>query len=119
MGYHSNVLIRSFQKNKTGIAIMTGSAVLTAFGQYLWKFSGGSRLLPMFAGFVLYGMGALLMITAFRFGSFSVLHPVQSLSYVFALLIGYFLLNEAISPEKVAGLALILFGVTMIGVGDE
>ena len=119
MGNYSNVLLRSLAKNRIGIAIMTGSAVLTAFGQFLWKLSDGSRLLPMLAGFVLYGMGALLMITAFRFGSFSVLHPVQSLSYVFALLIGYFLLNEAISPEKVAGLALILFGVTMIGVGDE
>lgn len=113
------VLKRSLQKNRIGILIMVFSAALSAFGQYFWKLSDAHSLLPVLIGFVLYGLGAVLMIIAFKFGSFSVLHPVQSLSYIFALLIGFFLLGESIGPTKVIGLALVMLGVVMIGVGDE
>lgn len=112
-------LTHSLHKNRTGILIMVFSAALSAFGQYFWKLSDAHSLLPMFIGFVLYGVGAVLMIVAFQFGSFSVLHPMQSLSYVFALLIGFFLLGESIGPTKIMGLVLVMLGVVMIGAGDE
>lgn len=114
-----NSLTYSLKKNKTGMAIMVLSAILSSFGQYLWKASAAHNILLLIGGFALYGLGALCMIMAFRFGSFSVLHPMQSLGYVFAIFIGLFLLNEAITPQKMAGLLFILFGVVMIGVGDE
>jgi drug/metabolite transporter (DMT)-like permease len=104
--------------------IMLLSAFSTSLGQYFWKISHSSsdlrvELTLLFVGFLFYGVGALCMIIAFKFGSFSVLHPMQSVSYIFALLIGYFALNECITPFKMAGLLFILFGVFMIGVGDE
>lgn len=109
----------SLRKNKIGMAIMILSALVTSLGQYFWKISRGSDLLILCIGFVFYGIGALCMITAFRFGSFSVLHPMQSLGYIFATAIGYFALGEAVTAPKLAGLLFILFGVFMIGVGDE
>ena len=109
----------SIQKNKYGMMIMTCSALCTAFGQYFWKLSQGSNLLIMFIGFVFYGFGALTMILAFRFGSLSVLHPMLSLGFVFGLVIGVLLLHEALDVNKIVGLIFILFGVTMLGVGDE
>jgi drug/metabolite transporter (DMT)-like permease len=109
----------SFRKNKYGMMIMVLSAVCTSFGQYFWKISKGSDLIAIFVGFVLYGTGALLMITAFKFGSFSVLHPMLSLGYIFALFIGYYMLGDAIRQTEIIGLVFILFGVTMIGAGDE
>ena len=114
-----NSLLYSVKKNRTGMIIMVLSALTSAFGQYFWKISGGKDLLLLFIGFAFYGLGALCMITAFKYGSFSVLHPMQSLSYIFALIIGYFMLNEAVTPQKAAGLLIIFFGVVMIGVGDE
>jgi len=118
-----NSLTLSIKKNKTGMLIMVLSALTSSMGQYFWKISHGQvlsiHLLLLVIGFVFYGIGALCMISAFRFGSFSVLHPMQSLSYIFALLIGYFLLCEAITPQKIIGLLFIFFGVVMIGVGDE
>lgn len=104
---------------KAGIPLMVLSAVCTSFGQYFWKISSGSNPLYLLAGFFLYGVGSVLMITAFRFGSFSVLHPMLSLGYAFALLIGFFFLGETVSPVKIAALLLILFGVAMIGKSDE
>lgn len=112
-------VVKSLQKNKYGMMIMVFSALCTSFGQYFWKISGGSNLFLIFIGFALYGMGALFMIVAFKFGSFSVLHPMLSLGYIFAIIIGYFLLNDAIRTTEIIGLVFILFGVVMIGVGDE
>ncbi|HEX3027374.1 MAG TPA: EamA family transporter [Clostridia bacterium] len=117
-----NSLTASIRKNKTGMLIMVFSALFSSFGQFLWKefeHTGGGHYLFLLAGFALYGLGAVCMIAAFRFGSFSVLHPMQSLSYIFALIIGFAFLNEAITATKAVGLAIILFGVVMIGVGDE
>ncbi|MEG6570989.1 EamA family transporter [[Clostridium] cellulosi] len=118
-GIRLNRLISSINKNKTGMLIMVFSALASAFGQYFWKLAGTNNLLLLLVGFALYGIGALCMITAFRFGSFSVLHPMQTLGYVFALFIGLFFLNEALTPQKAIGVLFILFGVAMIGVGDE
>ncbi len=118
---------------------MVVSALVSALGQYFWKLAGpnsaalvhtraglavlgaaqGHALLFVLLGFVLYGLGAVCMIAAFRFGSFSVLHPMQSLGYVFAYVIGYFLLGEAVTPKSVLGLCCILLGVFWIGAGDE
>ena len=116
-------IINSLRKNKVGIIIMVFSAFATAIGQYCWKISHlqslNYQLIFLLIGFICYGFGALCMIVAFKFGSFSVLHPMQSLGYVFAVIIGYFMLNEAITTTKLIGLLFILFGVTMIGAGDE
>lgn len=115
----SNKLSLSLQKNKYGMMLITLSAVCTTFGQLFWKLSAASNLWLMFIGFVFYGFGALLMVIAFKFGSFSVIHPMLSLGYIFAMIIGFFYLKEAINFPKIAGLILILFGVIMIGIGDE
>lgn len=115
----NNRFAASLQKNKVGMTIMIVSAACTAFGQYFWKSSHGSNLLLMFIGFVFYGFGALAMILAFRYGSFSVLHPMLSLGYVFGMVISVSLLGETIDAYKIIGLLFILFGVTMVGVGDE
>lgn len=112
-------LLESLRKNKIGIIMIITSAVITAFGQYFWKISEGSKILELLIGFNLYGVGAILMIIAFKFGSLSVLHPMMSIGYVVALFIGYFLLGENITILKVIAIIFILIGVTLMGVGDE
>ena len=59
------------------------------------------------------------MIIAFKFGSLSVLHPMMSIGYIIALLIGYFLLDEDITKFKIIAIIFILIGVVLMGVGDE
>lgn len=115
----SNNLSLSLQKNKYGMMLITLSAVCTTFGQLFWKLSAASNLWLMLLGFVFYGFGALLMVAAFKFGSFSVIHPMLSLGYIFAMIIGYSFLKETVNLPKIAGLLFILFGVIMIGIGDE
>ena len=65
---------------------------VTAAGQLLFKF-GLNRLVltpiemimnyPLILGFLFYGLGAVLLIIALKYGELSVLYPVISLSFVF------------------------------------
>ena len=101
-----------------GILLMIFAAVSTATGQLLWKMSDAILDLHMLGGFMLYGMGAVLMTAAFRFGKLSVLHPLLSLGYVIAIFYGALFLNEAITLNISIGTLLILIGVIVIG-GDS
>lgn len=110
--------IDSIKKNSKGILLIIFASLLTAIGQLLWKLSNGQELKYLVIGFMLYGIGAVVMIIAFRFGSLSVLHPMLSFGYVFAIFLGYFVLKESISIMSYAGILTIIFGVILIGGGD-
>ena len=101
----------SFQKNKTGILLMVLSSLCVCTGQLFWKLSAAQGMPALLAGFVLYGAGALLMLTAYRFGSLSVLQPVLSLNYVLSLVLAALVLDEKITVLKCAGVILIIAGV--------
>ncbi|MDE7310779.1 MAG: EamA family transporter [Eubacterium sp.] len=108
----------SFEKNKKGILFMIVAAVFACVGQLLWKLSVTNGMLYLLLGFGLYGLGALLMLIAYRYGSVSVLQPMLSTNYVLSAVLGFFVLKEAITPLKVAGIVIITSGVVLIGGGD-
>ncbi len=109
----------SIMKNYKGILLIVFSAVLTSFGQLCWKLSSGEINIYFIVGFALYGLGALVMIVAFKFGSLSVIHPFMCSSYIFAFLWGYLILDESISMLKIIGAIVLIAGVMFIGGGDE
>lgn len=99
-----------------GIILMMASAFFTANGQLLWKFALSSgNMLKIVMGFGLYGIGALLMIMAYKFGELSVLYPIMCVSYIFAIINGYLFLGESISPRKLIGILIIIAGVSLLG----
>lgn len=97
------------------IVLISISALLTSFGQFFWKMSNCNNILLLITGFLLYGLGAISMIYAFKFGELSKTQPILSISYVFSLIIGYSFLNEPINLLKIIGIILILTGVIIIG----
>ena len=58
-------MIESIRKNKKGILMMIVSSICACVGQLLWKLSAVEGIMMMLAGFVLYGIGALVMIAAY------------------------------------------------------
>jgi len=108
----------SFEKNKKGILLMLIAAVFACVGQLLWKLSVTNGILYMLLGFGMYGLGALLMLIAYRFGSVSVLQPMLSTNYVLSAVLGFLVLQEKISVLKVTGIVIITSGVILIGGGD-
>ena len=82
-------MLESFRKNKKGILLMLISSICVCVGQLLWKLSATQGIIIMLSGFCFYGLGAVVMIIAYKFGKLSVLQPMLSLNYVLSLILGY------------------------------
>ena len=112
-------MIESFRSNKKGILMMVASSVFVSFGQMFWKMFHTEGLWAFILGLVLYAGGALIMIVAYKYGKLSVLQPMLCLSYVFAIFIGIFILQETMTLFRLAGIIVVVFGVIMIAGGDR
>lgn len=125
-------MIESLKKNGKGIILLLISAFSLALGQLLWKkplenvdiplvlasgFSGiWSLFLKVLPGFIVYAIGAVVMTIGFGYGELSVLQPINSMSYVFALILSaIFVPTESISVITVIGVFVVIAGVIVIG----
>ncbi|PEG28505.1 hypothetical protein CQ395_03055 [Clostridium neonatale] len=95
------------------------SSICVCVGQLLWKISAEEGILFLIFGFALYGIGAFIMIIAYKFGSLSVLQPMLSLNYVLSIILAHTILKEDITLLKVIGVLIIILGVILIGGGDK
>ena len=95
------------------------SSFCVCLGQLFWKLSVDNNILYLIIGFGLYGIGALLMLYAYKFGSLSVLQPMLSANYVFTIILATTILKEEINLVKIIGILIIIIGVILIGGGDE
>ncbi len=112
-------MIESLRKNKHGILLMCLSSICVCIGQLLWKLSAEQGIVLLMFGFIFYGIGAIIMIIAYKYGSLSVLQPVLSLNYAFSIILASVMLHEHISLLKAFGVLIIITGVILIAGGDE
>lgn len=112
-------MIESVQKNKKGILLMICSSICACVGQLLWKMSATYGLFVMLLGFVFYGVGALIMIRAYKYGKLSVLQPILSMNYVLSIVLAAVVLKENIAWVKCLGVIIIIIGVVFVAGGDE
>ena len=125
-------MIESLKKNGKGIILLLISAFSLALGQLLWKkpleyvdiplvlasgFSGiWSLFLKVLPGFIVYAIGAVVMTIGLGYGELSVFQPINSMSYVFALILSaIFVPTESISVITVIGVFVVIAGVIVIG----
>ena len=111
-------MLKSILKNKKGIILMLLSSICVCIGQLLWKLSTSGNII-LLLGFFFYGIGALIMIIAYRFGELSVLQPMLSLNYVLSILLAVTILKEEITILKFIGVLVIIAGVVIIAGGDN
>lgn len=110
----------SLKSNGKGISIMIVASFFTSVGQLLWKLYQQNENFGLLAlGFLFYGAGAITMIVAFKFGKYSVIHPVMCTSYIFAIFFGGTILKEYVSFQQILGILSMILGVVFIGGGDE
>jgi drug/metabolite transporter (DMT)-like permease len=69
----------------------------------------------LWAGLACYGASTVLLVAALRDGALSLLYPVISLTYVWVILMSYFVFHEALNAWKLAGVVMICLGVTLLG----
>ena len=116
------LMLANLRKNLKGILLMLLCALALTMGQFVWKLDAVSteqKLMYIALGLCIYGCGAIVMITAYRFGSISVLQPVNSVGYIYALIIGAVFFGETVSFSKALGVVLIIAGVILLAGGDE
>lgn len=112
-------MLKSILKNKKGIILMLLSSICVCIGQLLWKLSSSGNVILLISGFFFYGIGALIMIAAYRFGELSILQPMLSLNYVLSILLAVTILKEEITILKFIGVLVIIAGVVIIAGGDN
>jgi drug/metabolite transporter (DMT)-like permease len=75
----------------------------------------GILLTPeLIAGLTCYAFGAIAYILLLTRVKLSIAAPSVALSYVFAVILGYFLFHETIPVSRVVGLGLIVGGVILV-----
>lgn len=70
---------------------------------------------PLIIGYTLHGCNAMLLILALRYGHLSLLYPLYALSYIWVNLLSLYFFHEDMNGWKVAGIALIMAGVAVLG----
>ena len=98
--------------------------VMTMFGSvaslFLKKASGLNSLIDMlnninlYIGGFLYVSSAILNIWLLKILDYSVILPLTSLTYIWTMVLSYFILKEKITVKKIAGVCLILVGAIII-----
>ena len=73
----------------------------------------------LFTGYALYGFNTLLLAVALKDGELSILMPVIALTYVWVTVLCVVLLHESMNPLKFAGIATIVCGVAILGMGSK
>ena len=68
-------------------------------------------------GLALYGIATVLWLGVLSCVELSQVFPFVGLSFVLAAVLGYFVFAEAVSAMRVAGIALIVAGVVLVGRG--
>lgn len=121
------------QKRRQAVLIIIAGTFLVAVAQMLIK-TGANRLghanligtaigiltiPPLFAGYCLYGIFAVMMVYALRHGELSVLFPLISLGFVWVAVLSVLIFHEAMSPLKGVGIAIIVCGVATLGRGGS
>ncbi|MBI2140145.1 EamA family transporter [Candidatus Woesearchaeota archaeon] len=79
--------------------------------------SGIFRNFHLLFGVFLYGAGTAFFIPALKGGELSVLYPLVSTTYIWVSLWSVIILKEKMNAMKWAGIAVIILGVSLIGIG--
>jgi drug/metabolite transporter (DMT)-like permease len=114
---------------RRSVLLVFGCTALGAAAQIFMKL-GANRLvhpglmgmatnLPLLSGLVLYGLSTVLLVLALKDGELSLLYPVIALTYVWVTLLSLVLLHDKPDPYKLAGIAIIVVGVSVLGWGGK
>ena len=98
---------------------MIFSSFCVCIGQLFWKISIDKNLIYLLIGFLLYGIGALFMIVAYKYGELSILQPILSSNYIFTIIFGSIVLHEKILVKDFIGIFIIIIGVILISGGEN
>jgi len=108
------------------VAMVVFATIAGAFGPILLKKGAKDfnlnpikqlRNYNMLGGIAIYAFATLFFIPALKGGELSVLYPIVSLAYIWTTLLAIKFLGEKMNLMKWMGIAIIILGVSLIGLG--
>ncbi|MBU0762829.1 MAG: EamA family transporter [Candidatus Altiarchaeota archaeon] len=108
-------------------ALVLGAALIGSFGSLYFKKAADKlhrsplaiiKNMDLWIGLFIYGTSTILYIIAIKGGELSVLFPLVSTGYIWVCLLSVKYLGEKMNKTKWAGIAAIVFGVILIGLGS-
>jgi len=100
---------------KTLVMILLLSTFLGSLGQFFFKLGLATFAGYVALGLVVYGLSTLIYLYILGRMHLSWTYGVGGLSYIFASLMGLFLLGEQISPLRWLGIVVIAIGTALVG----
>ncbi|HUI77955.1 MAG TPA: hypothetical protein VLY24_08555 [Bryobacteraceae bacterium] len=111
--------------HRTGVVLVFGCTILGAAAQILLK-TGANHMAQLsllsvvtnwalIGGLALYGVSTLLLVLALRDGELSLLYPVIALTYVWVTILSLIIFHDRANPLRLAGIAIIVIGVAVLG----
>jgi uncharacterized membrane protein len=103
------------------------STVFSSLGSFYMKVASENitlniktvvRNMPLVVAVTLHTVSAAIGVIAYRGGELTVLVPLASLNYIWASLLAIRYLGEKMNGWKWLGIAGIMIGITLIGLGD-
>ncbi len=111
------------------IGLIILSTVSGAAAQILLRFGAdaieGANLIgiltnvPLIGGYACLAINVVLVVLALRGGQLSILYPIVALTFVWVAILSQVYFQDVISIPKIAGLTLIVAGVSFIGAGSR
>lgn len=111
----------------SSIGLVFIATIIGAFGALFLKYGANTMTrksvlsflnIQLLIGIFFYGLSSVFFLIALKNGELSVLYPLTSLSYIWISLLSIKMLSEKMNLYKWLGIASILVGVTMIGLGS-
>jgi drug/metabolite transporter (DMT)-like permease len=114
-------------KTKKGILLVIISTLIIASAQFFIKKGAnlaGNTLISyvnlwIILGIIIYVLATILFVIGLKFGNLSTLYPILGLSYIWVILISYFIFKEFITTLDLLGIILIIIGVATLGVFER
>lgn len=117
-------------RRRKNLLLVLACTLLGAGAQVLFKVAGMALgpapaplamifCLPLIAGYLLYGLSTVLLSFALRNDELSSMYPIISLTYVWVMLLSVWYFHETLNAFKIAGVAVIMSGVAVLGLPDR
>jgi multidrug transporter EmrE-like cation transporter len=117
------------RRRRKGAGLVFCCTVIGAAAQILLKTGANQLVHPslfgmlgnpaLLAGLSLYGVSTLLLVLALKDGELSLLYPIIALTYVWVTGLSLVFFHDRVSPVKLAGVAIIVIGVGVLGKGQK
>lgn len=116
------------KKLSSAIVIVIFCTIFTSLAQLFLKF-GADKLELSFVGLitnlflilgcVFYGIGAIILVLALKYGDLSVVYPFISLSFIWVALLSMIFLRESLALLQWVGILIIITGVSFVSWGAK